>query len=135
MSFVDDWLAETMRHVNDALPRRAEKLSTLLEMEKPSVETVGGGRHYFDKKELEELLRKLPSEVSENLYLPIVFAKNPELGESTYIVKSRGSEAEAFRILMGLRTLPRVGNQPYTYKPLVTEFINRYPTLAVIGYL
>ncbi|MEM1975527.1 MAG: DUF61 family protein [Candidatus Caldarchaeum sp.] len=135
MSFVDDWLAETMRHVNDALPRRAAKLSTLLEMEKPFVETVGGGRHYFDRSELEELLIKLPREVSENLYLPIVFAKNLEMGENTYIVKARGSEAEAFRILMGLRELPRVDNQSYTYKPLVAEFINRYPTLAVIGYI
>ncbi|HID05253.1 MAG TPA: DUF61 family protein [Candidatus Caldiarchaeum subterraneum] len=135
MPSVDEWLSHTLRSINDALPKRVEKLTRLLEMEKPYVETVGGGRHYFSKEELQRINHQLPKEVAQTLYLPIVFTKHHEMDESVYLIRARGSEAEAFRILMQIPELPKTKNQHYTYKPLVAEFLNRYPTLAVIGYI
>lgn len=135
MSFVDEWLAETLRKINDVLPKRVEKLKKLLEMETPWVETVGGGKHVFDRKELQTLKELLPPEVVDQLYLPIVFSKNLSLGENVYVIKAKGSEAEAFRILMNLKHLPRVENQFYTYKPIVADFLNKYPSIAVVGFI
>lgn len=135
MSFVDEWLSQTLRQINDVLPRRVERLEKLLEMENPYVETVGGGKHYFDRKELAAVRDALPVEVAEGLFLPIVFSKNLSLGDHTYVIKARGTEAEAFRILMNLKTVPKTEDGYYTYKPLVAEFINKYPTLAVVGYI
>ncbi|MDW8063260.1 MAG: DUF61 family protein [Candidatus Caldarchaeum sp.] len=135
MSFVDEWLSQTLRKINDVLPRKAEPLNKLLEMDEPFVETVGGGRHYFDKNELMAVKQALPKEVVENLFLPIVFSKNLSLGEHTYVIKARGTEPEAFRILMNIRQLPKADDVHYTYKPLVAEFLNRYPTLGVVGYV
>ncbi|MCS7110381.1 MAG: DUF61 family protein [Candidatus Caldarchaeum sp.] len=135
MSFVDEWLSQTLRKINDVLPRRVELLNRLLEMPTPFVETVGGGRHYFDRNELLAVKQSLPEEVVENLFLPIVFSKNLSFGEHTYIIKARGTEPEAFRILMKIRHLPKADDAYYTYKPLVSEFLNRYPTLGVVGYV
>jgi len=132
---VDEWLAETLRRVNDSLPKRTETLDRLLGEEEPSVETVGGGRHFFDKEELKRLKASLPPEVAAGLRLPFVFTKKHELEESVYVVRGKGTEARAFAILMNLRELPRMGGEPYTYKPLVAEFLNRYPTLAAVGYI
>ncbi|MEM4315943.1 MAG: DUF61 family protein, partial [Nitrososphaerota archaeon] len=79
--------------------------------------------------------RKLPEHVLENLYLPFVFVKSFDAEESIYYLRVHGSEDEAFKALMSVRMMPRTDRGPYTYKPLVAEFINRFPTLAVMGYL
>ncbi|MDW8084404.1 MAG: DUF61 family protein [Candidatus Caldarchaeum sp.] len=135
MSFVDEWLSQTLKRINDVLPKKPERIGKLLEMETPFVETVGGDRHYFDKAELLAVQKVLPHEVLENLYLPIVFSKNLSFGDHVYVIKARGTEPEAFRILMELRELPKADNVYYTYKPLVAEFLNKYPTLGVVGYI
>ncbi len=134
-SSVDEWLSHTLRHINDALPRRVERLSRLLEMDEPYVETVGGWKHFFNKKELQQIKEMLPATVAERLYLPFVFVKNHESEEPFYIIRERGSEAEAFRIIMGLAELPKTSGKPYTYKILVAEFLNRFPSLGVMGYI
>ncbi|MEM0440601.1 MAG: DUF61 family protein [Candidatus Caldarchaeum sp.] len=135
MSIVDEWLSQTLRKINDVLPKRTESLKKLLEMDRPYVETVGGGKHFFDKKELNDVFRILPPETADQLFLPIVFSKNLSLGEHVYVIKARGRAPEAFRILMNLKELPQADGLYYTFKPLVAEFINRYPTLAVAGYI
>ncbi len=98
------------------------------------VETIGGDRHLFNMEEVRKIGERLPAEVLENLHLPFIFIKSVEFEESVYLIRVYGSEDEAFRILMDVNVLPRSDKGPYTYKPLVAEFINRYPSLAVIGY-
>ena len=132
---IDEWLSHTLKSINDSLPKRMEKFTRLIEMEEPYVETIGGEKHHFNKEELKQIAEKLPDHILANLYLPIVFTKQHNLEESVYIIRARGTEAEAFKILMKINDLPKINNQPYTYKPLIAEFINKYPTLAVIGYL
>ena len=135
MKFVDDLLAETLRHVNDGLPRRAARFMDLLRMDTPYVETIGGERHYFNKRELETLVKLLPDDIAANLHLPFVFTKKHDLEESVYIIRSVGSEPEAFKKLMGISHLPVSGGEYYTYKPIIAEFIRRYPSLAAVGYV
>ncbi|MEM3095521.1 MAG: DUF61 family protein [Nitrososphaerota archaeon] len=135
MKFVDDLLSETLRHVNDSLPRRVIPLERLLKMDEACVETVGGGRHCFDKADLAKLASLLPSEIVEKLHLPFVFTKHHSMDDSVYFIRAVGSEPQAFQILMGLSHLPKSVDGYYTYKPLVSEFIRRYPTLATVGYI
>jgi uncharacterized protein (UPF0216 family) len=135
MKYVDELLAETLRHINDSLPRQTVRLERLLKMDEPSVETIGGGRHYFDRWDLEKLVKNLPDEIAMELYLPFVFTKRHNLGESLYFIRSSGVEHAAFKLLMNLKHIPESNGEYYTYKPVVHEFIRRYPSLAAIGYL
>jgi len=135
MKFVDDLLAETLRHVNDSLPRRVVRLGVLLRMDEPYVETIGGGFHYFNKRELMMLAELLPADVAADLHLPFVFTKRHDLEEPVYLIRTVGSEPEAFKTLMGLSHLPESGGGYYTYKPVIAEFVRRYPSLATVGYV
>ncbi len=116
------------------MPKRVVKYTEIAGSAVDSVETIGGGRHYFNPEEVRKIGEKLPAEVLENLHLPFVFVKSIDFEESVYLIRVYGSEAEAFRILMDITMLPRSDKGHYTYKPLVAEFINRYPSLAIIGY-
>jgi uncharacterized protein (UPF0216 family) len=128
-------LSNILRSVNDSLPRHVVRYRDVVELGLEGVETVGGSFHRFDRNDLEKLAKQLPENILDRLHLPFVFVKSIEIEESVYILRVYGSEAEAFQTLMGLETLPRTSRGPYTYKPFVAEFINRYLSLAVLGFL
>jgi uncharacterized protein (UPF0216 family) len=128
-------LSNILRSVNDSLPRHVIRYRDVVELGLEGVETVGGSFHRFDRNDLEKLAKQLPENILDRLHLPFVFVKSIEIEESVYILRVYGSEAEAFQMLMGLETLPRTSRGPYTYKPFVAEFINSYPSLAVLGFL
>ncbi|GBC69155.1 hypothetical protein HRbin01_00848 [archaeon HR01] len=135
MKYVDELLSETLRRINDSLPKQAVRLERLLKMDTPSVETIGGGIHYFDRDDLEKLVKNLPDHIAGRLHLPFVFTKRHDLGDSVYVIRTLGVEHEAFKILMNMAHLPESNGEYYTYKPVIHEFIRRYPSLAAIGYL
>lgn len=130
---IEEWLRYELMSINMALPKRPLRLSMLLHLEEPFVETVGGGRHYFDKKELEELRKLLPS--GHDVLLPIVFVRRGELGEGVYLIKGGKDEAEAFRLALGLSDVPYSPEGYYTYKPFILEFLRKFKTLGIIGTL
>ncbi|MEM1943573.1 MAG: DUF61 family protein [Candidatus Caldarchaeum sp.] len=135
MDRAEAFLSNILKSLNDAMPKRPVRYKELVRTGMYVVETVGGGIHRFDPEEVAALGRKLPEHVLENLHLPFVFVKSFEAEESIYYLRVYGSEEEAFQSLMSVRTMPRTDRGPYTYKPFVAEFINRFPTLAVMGYL
>lgn len=128
-------LSNILRTVNDSLPKKVVKYRDIVEKGVEGVETVGGWLHRFDRQDIEKIAKQLPQSILDRLHLPFVLVKSIEMEESVYILRVYGSEAEAFQMLMGLETLPRTSRGPYTYKPFVAEFINRYPSLAVLGFL
>ncbi len=128
-------LSNILRTVNDSLPKKVVKYRDIVEKGVEGVETVGGWLHRFDRQDIEKIAKILPQSILDRLHLPFVLVKSIEMEESVYILRVYGSEAEAFQMLMGLETLPRTSRGPYTYKPFVAEFINRYPSLAVLGFL
>ncbi|MEM2236858.1 MAG: DUF61 family protein [Candidatus Caldarchaeum sp.] len=135
MDKIDSFLSNILKTVNDSVPKRVVKYREIVGSGVYHVETVGGGVHHFDPEEVRKIGEALPAEILDHLHLPFIFVKNTELEESVYLIRVYGSEAEAFQKLMNVKTLPRSSRGPYTYKPLVAEFINRYPSLAVMGYL
>jgi len=128
-------LSNILKTVNDSLPKKVVRYRDIVEKGVDGVDTVGGWLHRFDRQDIEKISKILPQSVLDRLHLPFVFVKSIEMEESVYILRVYGSEAEAFQMLMGLETLPRTSRGPYTYKPFVAEFINRYPSLAVLGFL
>jgi len=132
---VDTFLSNILKTVNDAVPKRVVKYREIVEKGVEYVETVGGGKHFFEPAEVRRLGEKLPSEILDDLHLPFIFVKNSEVSEPVYHIRVYGREAEAFQILMDLKILPRNEKGPYTYKPILSNFINKYPTLAVLSFL
>lgn len=131
---MDHWLSHELKKLNNQLPKSRVNLRELLRTDQPYVETLGGEKHFFSVEELELLNRNLPGEVASNLSLPIVFIRRHDLGEGVYVFES-DSEAEAFKNILGLSYLSKSEEKYYTYKPVVMEFLRRFKTIAVIGFL
>ncbi|MCS6769187.1 MAG: DUF61 family protein [Candidatus Caldarchaeum sp.] len=135
MDRADSFLSSILRSLNDAIPRRVVKYREIVNSGVYSVETVGGSQHFFNPHEIAEIARILPAHILDGLHLPFVFVKSFDSEESVYYIRVYGTEAEAFKKLAGVEVLPRNDRGFYTYKPLVSEFISKYPSLAVMGYL
>ena len=129
----EEWLSTQFRRLNDGLPRRRLLLRELLEMEEPSVETLGGERHYFSREELEEVSEMLPERVAGKVRLPLVFRRSLESVESVYYLEGGEAEAETVKALAGIGFLPSNLGRYYTYKPIVSLLASKYPTLIVLG--
>ncbi|MEM0381978.1 MAG: DUF61 family protein [Nitrososphaerota archaeon] len=124
------WLSRQARLFRELIPVRRASVRELLSQSTPFVETRGGGRHYFSKKDLEMAASKLRPELLDAPILPIVFTRGE--AEDTYIVRE-AEAAEAFATLSGLRGLERLSSgEFYTYKSLILHFLSRYPSLGVI---
>jgi len=130
-----EWLRRQIREFNKDIPRVKLPLSLLLEMDIPYVETVGGERHYFDKKELRELSEMLPRELLDKFRLPLVFKRSLEVGESLYLLDGGEVEVEVLKKLVGLTYIPSRGRQYYTYKPIISKLISKFPSIVVIGII
>jgi len=134
---LDTYYKKTLLRINSSLPRSKIRLINLLEAEEPSFETLDGKRSPFSKEELKDLFQNLPNAISVELRLPFVFLRNQGLGDGVYSIDGGKTEADAFTRLMGLGyDLPKASDgRYYTYKPLVFEFLKRYKTLGVVGFL
>ncbi len=130
---VEEWLSIQFKKINEGLPRRRLKLGELLSMERPSVETVGGGLHHFSKTELQELSRSLSEDLRERVRLPLVFRRSLKSSESIYYLDGGEAEAEVVKRIAGVGFLPRNKGRYFTYKPIISILVSRYPTLVVIG--
>ncbi len=127
---MEAWLSRQARFFQDIFPVRRASIRELLGQSIPYVETRGGGRHYFSKRDLELAASKLPAELLDVPIIPIVFARS-EI-EGVYVI--RGVEtADAFAKLSDLKGLDRLPTgEFYTYKSLVLNFLSRYPSLGII---
>ena len=130
---VEEWLSNQFKRINEGLPKSRLPLSELLSMQEPSVETIGGGRHHFLRDELQELLNVLPEELWRRVRLPLVFRRSLESSESVYYLEGGEAEAEAVKILAGVRFLPENKGRYFTYKPILSILVSKYPTIIVIG--
>lgn len=135
MNFSDEWIKHQLREINKDMPRVRVPLNLLLEMDKPSIETVGGDRHYFDKRELRELADVIPRDLWDKLKLPLIFKRSLEADESLYFIDGGEVEVQVIKKLIGLEFIPSRDNQYYTYKPIISKLIQRFPSIIVIGFL
>jgi uncharacterized protein (UPF0216 family) len=126
----EEWFAHQLRAFRQIAPARRASLRELLGSDHPSVETLGGSRHYFRRADLEAASSKLPGELWDARVFPLIFVH--EAGSEIYLLRSR-EEALAFKSLLGLEGLQRTDRgEFYTYRSLVLSFIAKYPSLGLV---
>ncbi|MCS7094530.1 MAG: DUF61 family protein [Thaumarchaeota archaeon] len=131
---IDDALIEGhLKRMRDSLPIRKASLEELLGSADPHVETIGGGRHKFRREDLLAADAVLNGELRKVNAFPITFSSGEDYGKGVMILRSR-AEAVVYRTLMGLGLVPETPEgYAYTYKPMVAEFLRRFPSLGVLS--
>jgi len=126
----DAWVSSQLKVFREIAPARRASIKELLGMERPYVETMSGGRHYFSRKDLEAASSLLSPRLLESRIFPIIFSRG-EL-EDAYVLRDAES-AEAFRTLIGVKRVERLATgEYYAYKSLVIHFLSLYSSLGVI---
>jgi uncharacterized protein (UPF0216 family) len=67
----EEWFAHQLRAFRQIAPARRASLRELLGADHPSVETLGGSRHYFRRADLEAASSKLPGELWDSRAFPL----------------------------------------------------------------
>lgn len=131
--YYEEWLRRQLKYLTSNLPRFKLKLEELLQMEDPYVELISGEKHYFDRRELEELKNILPRELASRLRLPLVFKRSLESSESLYYIDGGLDEVETVKKIVNLSFIPSDGNRFYTYKPVILSIISKFPSIVIIS--
>jgi hypothetical protein len=113
----DKLLQHELARLNVHLPRRKISLKEALSSPKPSVETRGGGIHFFKRAELELLSSLLPEKDWEKLQLPILIALEAKLGKGAARILGE-TEARVVGKLLG--------------KPLTQKLIIYRPEISIL---
>ncbi|MEM2905221.1 MAG: DUF61 family protein [Candidatus Bathyarchaeia archaeon] len=134
------WQHEIER-INDHLPKATRSLEELLGTEKPELPTRGGGRHYFEREDLEFLGKEIPRELHSRVMLPIILTRRLDLGKGVFSVSGGRIEKSIVRWL--LETGGRERFQLYededgphfVYRPQVGILISGRRTLFAVGFV
>ncbi len=104
-----------------------------------TIETVGGSTILLKSSELHELGEIVPVQHHDRIRVPLIVIRRMDLGKSIYSVG--GERVEEFTIMKILRItnddytqLYRHREPLYLYHPQVTELLNRFHSLVVIGF-
>ena len=127
------------KHINDYFPAERKSLEELLKEDEPSVKSMGGGRIYFRKEDLEYLASLVPKRFHRELCLPFTIIRQSGWRKGTYAVK--GGKLEIFTIhkLIGLidkgfEDYWRIELKPYVYRAQLLELMRKVPSLVSIGF-
>ena len=133
---IGDLINKDIQNLNTHLPKRKSKLQDLLKVDIPVIEARDGSKIFLSKDELIDISKNLPDPIIENLNLPFIFIRRLDLGEGCYIIFGSDIEVEAYRLLLNLQyPIPSTSkSEYYTYKPFISELINRYGTLVQLGF-
>ncbi|MCS7118238.1 MAG: DUF61 family protein [Thaumarchaeota archaeon] len=132
-SIDDAFIEGHLKRLRDNVPVRKASLEELIDSDNPSVETLGGGRHRFRPEDLRAASKLLTGELRRAPALPITFSSGEDYGKGVVILRNR-VEAAVYRALMGLEFVPETPEgYAYTYKPMVAEFVRRYPSLGILS--
>lgn len=133
--YYEEWLRRQLKYLISNVPRCKLRLEELLQMENPYIELISGEKHYFDKRELEELKNILPRELASRLRLPLVFKRSFESSESIYYIDGGLDEVEAVKKIVNLSFIPSDGSRFYTYKPVILSILSKFPSIVIISVI
>lgn len=126
------WMGLEAGQINDALVAERKTLARLLDEEHPSSTTKGGAEYAFDREVIRDLGDRLPREMHDRLWLPIVFYFSPEVRDSFYL---RDGTA-----LLALKTLGELGamrefrkGRLWVSNAIVYAMMRKYQTAIQIG--
>ncbi|MFW9986387.1 MAG: DUF61 family protein [Candidatus Odinarchaeota archaeon] len=132
-------LEREIAQLNDHMPQTKKSLSQLLGETSPAFITRDGQRSAVRREELEKLAEIIPSELHDQIMLPITILRRTSLGPGAHTIG--GSKLEQFsilRILEKIKTpyemwrqakLPRI-----IYSPEVTLLRQKLQTTLTIGF-
>lgn len=127
------------KHVNDHFASEKKSLEDLLREEEPSVRSIGGGRVYFKREDLEFLANLLPKKFHARLKLPFTIVRQAGWRRGVYMVK--GDKLEVFVVHKLVGTMEkefgeyhRADVKPYIYKAQLLELIRKVPSLVSMGF-
>jgi len=124
-NLINYFLRDELRVVNKYIPRERKELKDLLKEKYPYVRTRDGGIHMFRRSEL-KLAKELLKESGDRLKLPIYLELQPQLTETTAVVK----DPIAIELISKLLGIPEE-NPLYLYPPHLAELRGKIRTLFI----
>lgn len=128
----DDFLSKQIKDLNRHLPSGRATLASLLEEEKPQIETRDGSKHRFKKNELEYLSDILPEEKHPRLRLPIIIRISPQLGRGAAKISGR-IEQEVLRKVLDKEE--EKGEELVIYRPQIRLIRKKLPTTTQYAFV
>jgi len=125
-------IIKTVQTMNQHLPGRRERLTDLLQAEKPGVRGKDNTFYIIDKSELKLVCDALPRFQWSSLRLPILIEMAPQFGSGSARVQGE-SEAELVRKLLNIDRGER--NFVIIYMPEVRELRRKLPTTSQYAFV
>ncbi len=119
---IEAFIRQEQAKLNAHLPRERITLAEALNASEPYVELKNGGRHYFDKKELDLLATALPKDWHSSLRLPMLIRIDRKLGSGT--AKLVGLEARVAAKVLNKNE----SDELILYRPEIMSLRRKLPT-------
>ncbi len=131
-------LQEEARKLNLHLPRSRKSLKQLLGEEDPQVESLGGGKIHFRRRNLEEAAKIVPEKYRASLMLPVVVMRRMAMGRGVFTVSGGRMEKHLVKRVLGLTGKgfeeTAGGEEAYLYRVQIQELLSRLDSLVAIGF-
>ncbi|MEM3737306.1 MAG: DUF61 family protein [Candidatus Bathyarchaeia archaeon] len=131
---------EEVRKLNLHLPRSRKSLKQLLNEKDPQVDSLGGEKLLFKRRDLEEAAKIVPENYHASLMLPLVLVRRMAMGEGVFTVTGGRLEKIFVRKVLGLTDkgfedeAAENRHEVYLYRIQIQELLNRFDSLVIIGF-
>jgi uncharacterized protein (UPF0216 family) len=126
------WMSLEIGRINEGLAAEQKSLARLLNEEVPTTVTKGGGEYAFDREVIRRLGERLPADLHDRLFLPIIFRFTPDVKESCYLADRAAFLAlQTLGELSTMRTMQK--GRVWVSRAIVYAMMEAYPTAIQIG--
>jgi uncharacterized protein (UPF0216 family) len=125
-------IIKTVQTMNQHLPGRRERLTNLLQAEKPGVRGKDNAFYIIDKSELEIICDALPRFLWSSLRLPILIEMSPQFGNGSARIQG-DTEVELVKKLLNVDRGER--NFVIIYMPEIRELRRKLPTTTQYAFV
>src|SRR5208282_371582 len=135
----DALMGRELQRINAHLPKQRRALSELLKLSNPTVEAVDGSTILLKSSELNALAEIVPAEYRDRVKLPFIIVRCMDLGRSVYTISGDLIEDFTVQKILGNTTddfheLYEHKELTFLYRPQLTELLNQFHSLIVIGF-
>jgi len=126
------WMTLEIGRINEGLVTERKSLARLLNEDSPSTVTKSGREYAFDREVIRRLGMRLPADLHDRLFLPIVFRFTPDVRDSCYLADPAALLAlQHLGELSRMRTMQK--GRVWVSSVIVYAMMNAYPTAIQIG--
>lgn len=125
-------LSMEIKNLNESLVLKRKSLrELLLAEEEPFSYTKKGEKHFFDRKELEEISKFIPKYEHQDLKIPIFLYRDINL-ENFYI--EGGIEEEFIKRVIDYK-VKSIQGRLYLPKPIAYKIVRKFPTTVQVIWM